>query len=1342
MSRISAPWTSAAVLSAVVVGFAVLGVGWAHAQDEERFIDLAVELEFWGNEDGRRGDHNSRTHLYASNRGNQAAYGVEVEFEQVEHSTSAIPIRLQLVQDLPTGTVDPPPAMVTGTMPSNRFKWTIPILPPHTQYRLVIDRTSTATRSTRVFAYSATIRSGTSYEPPERRHNNSARAWETWHTSGRAYAAQPDYWVQVSVDDRHPQPGDTVNFTVTAEMENVTSALYADACINVWLTSGLSAGAATFEPSTITDLAYNTGASRQCGGTGEATGVYEIGGPRNPPFASVSMVLPVTVDSNATVGEQCLTAEIFATPPIGAGGVLLGTSLDDPSDNRLVYCLGYPPLEPFDGGEVRTWTIYACKDGVAANMCDIAEEVDVRVLATFEEDAGHVGHGHGQSGDYLVLDNATALIHVKDVPGRVFDANSGSVTDGNTVSWQTATDEAPDFTGTREGVTPGLYRAPVNDYINNWTHYHPTFRASGIDGGDPPGDVSIRSAISGGAFWALTSENFWTSKRASAFNLSSTSTTVTKLMIEVDDLGTYVVDFDVDVKHATIDDDTDGESDVFSGTGRTIFHVGPIAELGVSDNGASPHAGADQVAFTVVGVNNRDESAESGKIVVELSAGTTGLATFPANTGVFDGSAGPPTWTWDIHDLELADRRASKGHPEGVAVSLIVGGVSAGETATAKIFYDPYTVCIGGDGANLDHDGEAACTDGGGDWHEGTVFDYLDSNNVATLVARSGLVGSAPDTAPELVQAIATGPRANMVTWSAPESADHGPVRSWDIEYNDDEGVRWIPLVYRYNGINDYRYFLDTNIPTGSLRYYRVRARYSERVGEWTEQSVPGAAGATGAAEAGDPGVTISRDALTLREGGSASYSVRLDARPAGNVVIDLSNSNPDVRLSRDQLTFTPSNWSRAQTVSVAAVDDGDTVDDTDVITHVIDQALTSEDYAYFALPAVTVSVTDNDTTPRFTVGGSSRTEIFVDEGGSTEYQLALGTRPTEDVRVSLSFPSGIIEVSPRNLTFTPENYNTPQTITVTGLQDDDAVDNDLGFICHSFSGEYAESECLGVVVRDDDRAGVGGEVELAISRGYCPGTWPQELSGSRVEVMGYPEEAGGCFYSLRLNAAPTGNVTVRVTTTNSSKVELDTTISHYLGEETPGRLTFTPENWRDAQEIGFWPVHDPDAANNNDFSIRHSVSGGGFNNVVIPEIKVNVVDADRDQIGFRVDGPHGGVQVEEGGSCSWNEDRDHAAFYMFPMTQPVSTVTVSMSSDNTDVTLSPSRLSFTSSNWDRGAFEGYPGKRVMVCAREDADEDDDTAEITFTVTSSDADYNGIPLTPVPVRVTDDDKEQ
>ena len=782
-----------AVLLTLVVGIAFFGAGPAQAQDEERFIDLAVKLEVHA---GARSD--SRTDLYASNLGNQTAYDVEVEFEQLQPSDILIQ-----VQRLPIGTIDADLGL-TG-IASNKFKWTIPVLPPQTEYRLRVDRFQ-GTSGTKVLIHEATIRSTTSHESPDRMRNNSARVWETWNTGSTVGPARPFYAVLVLADNRHPSPGDTVNFTVTASQpgESDGSQLYADACVNVWLTTGLTAGAPTFDPSSLTDLAYDTSNNRECGGTGEASGVFEVGGPhpQTQPLLK-SMTLPVTVGSSATVSEQCLTAEIFATPPTGAGD-----ALDDPSDNRVVYCLGHPPPEPFDSGEVRTWTLYACKEGIADNMCDAADEVDVRVFATIEG-----------SDEDRVLDNATVLIHVKDVPGRVFDANAGSVTDGTTVSWQTATDEDPDFTGTREGVKVGLHREPVNDYIDNWTSYHPTFKASGLNGGDPPGKLSIRSRTSGAALWALTSSNSWTAKRTNPFNLSSTSTVATIVMAEFEEPDTYVVDYDVDVKHATIDDDSDSETDVFSGTGRTIFHVGPIAELGVSDGGSSGDVTADQVAFTVVGINNRDEDAENGKIVVELPAGATGLATVPTNTGAFDGTASPPTWTWDIHDLELADRRASKGLPEGEVVTLVVDGVSAGETANANVVYEPYEVCVASDGTTATATDQTTCEAiSGASWHSGTVFDYNDDNDTATLTARVG--GGAPGT-PTLKNPLVYMPAVGF-EWDEVDYIYGLPVKHYETEWSADGTSGWAPVELGDEILVTED--LDMEIEAGQTRHYRVRA--------------------------------------------------------------------------------------------------------------------------------------------------------------------------------------------------------------------------------------------------------------------------------------------------------------------------------------------------------------------------------------------------------------------------------------------------------------------------------------------------------------------------------------
>ena len=1021
--------------------------------------------------------------------------------------------------------------------------------------------------------------------------------------------------------------------------------------------------------------------------------------------------MSTTLDNPLPAGvarsDLCLTAELTAR----------GVNLSQRATGAEI-CLGEDPVVLLEEGEATLFSLHPCV-GVTDYPCSDDDAVEVRVIG---DSAARTA---GIARDEAVLDPERVFVQVKDPEARRIDTHGDSVNSGTAPSWHTLRRAQSRLmpSGTTVGGVDIRYTrlAFTAERRANYTRLDRTVAVSGLNGAVAPGLVNIRYPTSGNDEFKPRPSQTWTN---SPFSVNATKFA---RFLEFSTLGTYKLDYTAAATHTS--------GTVYSGTGKYTFHVGPVAELEVRDAGTNPDVPLNRRAFTIRTINNGPDDASAVQVrVTGLNAG--GYVSHSATAGSFD----PATGIWSIGEmLEPVSLRDIYGR-DGEELTIITSAAGGTAITAAISNTQDYQVCIDGSAndVELSSPSETACTteDSTNTWHTAKYFDHISDNNTAAITARAGLAGGAPETRPGMVQAFFVG-NANLVLWSEPQSGGQhrhfGTARAWDIEYSDDGGSRWTPLRYDYGGTGGSTFYVDRNAPPGSTRQYRVRARYDQRAGGWTE------AGETvgPVVASGDPGVTISPTTVSIREGSRGSYTVRLDARPSGSVVIDVSNANPDVRLSANRLTFGPSNWNRAQTVNVTARQDSDTADDSDTITHAIDADATGAlEYHDLGADDVSVAIDDRDVSVRFTVGRSGTTEIRVDEGGSTTYDLTLGTRPQQDVRVSLSYPSGIIGVSPRSLTFTPANYNVAQTVTVTGVEDDDAVDDDLGFIAHSFSGGYADEAWLNVTVIDDDRAGVGGEVELALSRDYCPGTWPEDLSGTQIAVTGYPEEAGGCFYSLRLNAAPSGTVTVTVQS-DARKVELDTDI---FTDRNQNRLTFTRENWRDAQEIRFEAVRDPDGVHNNDFTIRHSISGGGFNGVTVPDIAVQVVDADRDQIGFRVEGPHGGVVALEGDRRTSDDDLYDTVFYMFPQTQPLSTVTVSMSSNNPDVTVSPSRLSFTRSNWDRGHYEGYPGKRVIVRAAHDSDQADETASITFTVTSSDADYAGLQLTPVPVRVADDDK--
>ena len=106
-------------------------------------------------------------------------------------------------------------------------------------------------------------------------------------------------------------------------------------------------------------------------------------------------------------------------------------------------------------------------------------------------------------------------------------------------------------------------------------------------------------------------------------------------------------------------------------------------------------------------------------------------------------------------------------------------------------------------------------------------------------------------------------------------------------------------------------------------------------------------------------GVTVSPTTLSVTEGGSGSYTVKLDTEPSENVTVEIGGASGDVSANPTSLTFTPDNWDTERTVTVNAAVDGDAAADAAVtLTHTV----TGGDYQGVSADDVTVTVTENDT--------------------------------------------------------------------------------------------------------------------------------------------------------------------------------------------------------------------------------------------------------------------------------------------------------------------------------------------------------------------------------------------
>ena len=182
-------------------------------------------------------------------------------------------------------------------------------------------------------------------------------------------------------------------------------------------------------------------------------------------------------------------------------------------------------------------------------------------------------------------------------------------------------------------------------------------------------------------------------------------------------------------------------------------------------------------------------------------------------------------------------------------------------------------------------------------------------------------------------------------------------------------------------------------------------------------------------------GATIlpSSGLVTTEDLGFANFSVALNAPPSADVTVGLSSSNPNEGvIYQSALTFTPSDWNVPQTVTVYGVDDAD--DDGDVTYSIITAPAVSADTNYngLNLPDVALVNRNNDTAA---VLFAPTNNLVVLEGGTTTYTVALITRPTATVIVqSISSNPTKGTIAPPQLTFTPDNWNVPQTITLQGM--------------------------------------------------------------------------------------------------------------------------------------------------------------------------------------------------------------------------------------------------------------------------------------------------------------------
>ncbi|MDP6976557.1 MAG: hypothetical protein QF575_08335, partial [Acidimicrobiales bacterium] len=455
-------------------------------------------------------------------------------------------------------------------------------------------------------------------------------------------------------------------------------------------------------------------------------------------------------------------------------------------------------------------------------------------------------------------------------------------------------------------------------------------------------------------------------------------------------------------------------------------------------------------------------------------------------------------------------------------------------------------------------------------------------------------------------------------------------------------------------------------------------------------------------------GFTLSTTTASVTEAGSTdTFTVRLNTQPTGTVVLTVaSDDTGEATVSPSTLSFGLFDWQTPQTVTVTGVDDDlDDGNQASTATVAVDAASTG-DSLYDALASQDVDVTTvDDDTAGFTL---STTTASVTEAGSTDtFTVVLDSEPTGTVVLTVaSDDTGEATVSPATLTFTTGNWDTAQTVTVTGVDDDldDGNQASTATVAVNTSStadsgyDALADRDVDVTTSDDDTAGF-------------------TLSGTTITVT---EAGSNETFTVVLDSEPTGNVVFGVTASDTREA----TVS-------PATLTFTSANWDTAQAVTVTGVDDSIAdgsqASTATISVNtSSTADSGYD--ALADQDVDVTTSDDDTPGVSVSQSGGSTSVAESGTTD--------SFTVELTTQPVSDVVISVSSADTgEVTVSPATLTFTSANWDTP-------QTVTATGVDDTDVDG-TIDVDVTVAvmaaSSDDAYDGVADQVVAATNEDDD---
>ena len=483
-------------------------------------------------------------------------------------------------------------------------------------------------------------------------------------------------------------------------------------------------------------------------------------------------------------------------------------------------------------------------------------------------------------------------------------------------------------------------------------------------------------------------------------------------------------------------------------------------------------------------------------------------------------------------------------------------------------------------------------------------------------------------------------------------------------------------------------------------------------------------------------GITVSPASLAtgsgigMKEGGTSTYSLVLDTEPTDTVTVTVSSEQDNlIRLTPETLTFTPSNWSTIQTISVVSLDDGA---DTSFRHAYIAHGVSGGDYGSVSVGNISLII--ENTTQAY---------IYLDDAQASEsdgyVEFTVSVRPilrTVPVVVRYTTVDGTAAAG----TDYTRQVNTGQTYKIFSIPaNGGAATIRIPITDNEVYGPAKKTFTL-QLTNQNNKALLDGDATSLTATGSIIDDDPKpvvSVAGPAGDLSYVSEDKKGpVTFTLTLTGRSAADVTVDYATGQaqvlSGLAARQGITPATAGEDytaATGTVTFSPG---DATKQVTVQLTDDDVSEDTEFF------GFKISNAKNAQLR-NEATKEVADVGLLDDDPRG-VAIDPT-SISLEEPAPSEAAVATSYTvklnsKPTDTVTVTIGGANPAVSLSGATLSntntltFTTSNWDTA-------QTVTVTPVEDANGIAET--ITLTHIQSGGDYTGIAADSVTVNVTDSD---